>query len=239
MLKTTELIGFGARAAMIAAAPVTAINFLAGGGDLTENVSTHTVTLDLGTAVAGSKIVVLAAHANWTGSNVAITTMDFDGTTSLVDTGVSESSSGHGFVEGWYYDDTGGIIGGSTDINTDTTSKQQMHTIVAYRLTGAVTGGPTTSDTTTGATTHTFSLNTTTNSLLLGISSQRSNTDYSATWSGVTSLAKDFENVISGDYNNTTAGILVASGETPAAPVCTWSSAGIRGRALMMTWDEA
>jgi hypothetical protein len=205
-------------------------------GDGTGSTS-ESVTIDFGTGVAGSKIVVVLLQANWAGANNAPSTVTIDGQ--------SASSAGTGAATGserahiYYFDDTAGDVSGSSTVNITWADAESIEVISAYRLTGVVTGAATNTatDNTTTATV-TLSLNVNAGVLIAG-SIERLTGDATNTWTGAT---EDMENTGStGDYQCSTASQLLTATESPRTVTNVWGTAPSPARHCGMSavWNAA
>ena len=194
------------------------------------------VTIDLGTAHAADKIVVVITQANWAGSNSVPSSVTIDGQTGVSAITPIRSASETGSI--WYFDDASGVVGGSSTINMTFADAEQPQIVAAYRLVNVVTGGPTTNNTHTASssTTSTLSLNVTANAILIAGSQGRRTGDDDPTWNGAN---EDNDTAgVAGEYQCSTASLRASSTETPRTLTCVWSASQTRLVGVAATWNS-
>ena len=205
-----------------------------GAGDGTGSTA-ESVTLDLGTATAGDKIVIIITAFRWAGTASTASTVQFDGTTSLTDSNVVASNAFEN-IEIWYYDDSGGSIGGSTSIDVTWANAMAISSLSAYRLRDVFTGGPETSASDASTDPPALSVNVAQNAIIVAGAYQRDNDDNTIAWTGPTADFDDHD----GSYNSSSASLKEPTGATPKTIEPQWSTAGVRSPlGVSATWNQA
>lgn len=223
----------GAAAAGGGASSVTFLGYSKGDGS---GSTAESVTIDLGTAHAGDKIVVVLLHANWAGANSTVATATIDGQTGVSALTQIQSASETGSM--WYFDDTSGVVGGLSSIDFTFATAELISICAAYRLVGVVTGAPTTTATeSTTGTTSTLSLNVAASAIVIGGSTGRSASDDTMTWTGLTEDNEDYETV--GGYNVSTGSAKAVATETPRAVTGVWGASQTRVVGVAASWNQA
>jgi len=203
-------------------------------GDAAGSTS-ESVTIDLGVAAAGDKIVLVLLTANWAGANDTPSSVDIGGNSASA--AVTPGASISEVAAIYYFDDTSGVVGGSTIITFTWASAEQPQMVAAYRLKNVVTGAATTqvAQNTTG-TLNTLSLNAAADAIVIAGSIGRRTGDDSGTWVGVT---EDNDTTgQAGDYQCSTGCARASSTETPRTVTCTWSASQTRLVGVAATWNS-
>ena len=231
MLMVNQLVGFGA----FAEAGISSVTYLGQSTGDSVGSTSENVSIDLGTAHAGDKIVVVILHINFSGANNLVSTITIGGNAASAAITPVQSSSETASI--YYFDDTSGVIGGSTTIAATFASAESLQMVAAYRLANVVTGVATTQVTqnTTG-TLNTLSLNAAANAIVIAGSQGRRTADDSATWVGVTKNNETTGDL--GDYQCSTGSARASSTETPRAVTCTWSASQTRLVGVAATWNS-
>lgn len=179
-------------------------------------------TVNFGTANAGDKIVVMICEG---AKGADATTVKINTTNSCtkdvtVNNGASKES-----VQFWYFDDAGGIIGGSLALDVNFSVGGYDTGVCVYRLTDVATGAAAASSTDTTGNPNSLSLNVAANGICIAGSATRTNGTPTYAWTGVTTEDLDAKTTY---QQHSGAQDVFATAQTPLTVTATLSVAGVR-----------
>ena len=232
MYSVNQLTGFGARQSAAAGVSLAYLGTTTGDGT---GSTSEAVTFDFTTGVAGSKITVVIMHSNHTAGYDPMLTCTIDGQTGVKAVEVSVGSQEG--VEIWYFDDSSGLVAGSSTVTCTFATAQAIQGAYAYRTTGLVSGAPTVTNTdVSSSTVATLNVNTTIDSITIGGIIQRNSSDSTVAWVGLT---EDDEGYVSGNHNHSAASLLAASASTPLTITSTLTAGNRNVAGVSAGWDAA